>query len=79
MSPPSKRFVLPYEPEYTAHRTDCRVGRAVQLHSWTRRRMAGPALAPQDADNEPAFGGTLRRKAGQSVELEPDESFPPRR
>ena len=31
MSRPSRRFVLPYEPEYTAHRTDRRMERIMQL------------------------------------------------
>jgi hypothetical protein len=56
MSRPSRRFVLPYEPEYTAHRTDSRVGRAAQLHRFARRIVAGPALVPDcDVDSKPGL------------------------
>jgi hypothetical protein len=78
MSQPSKRFVLPYEPEYTAHRTDRRVGRTAQLHR-SPRRVAGPALVPDDVDNEPALDGTARRKSNRAVGLERSEGFPPQR
>ncbi len=78
MSQPSKRFVLPYEPEYTAHRTDSRIGRTAQLHR-SARRVTGPALVPNDVDNEPVLDGTARRKSSQAVGLAHSEGFPPQR
>jgi hypothetical protein len=46
MSTRSKRFVLPYEPEYTAHRDDERACRVTQLHR-KAREQAGPAIVPE--------------------------------
>jgi hypothetical protein len=42
-----KRFVLPYEPEYTAHRSDDRVCRTTHLHLHQREQVFGPPLAPE--------------------------------
>ena len=47
MSRHSKRFVLPYEPEYTAHRTDRRMERAMQLHKLARQSVMSPSLVPR--------------------------------
>jgi hypothetical protein len=79
MSRPFKRFVLPYEPEYTAHRTDSRVARAGQVHRSVRRSVAGPPLVPHDAGNEPAPDGPFPGNSIRAVELSPGERFPPRR
>lgn len=79
MSQPSKRFVLPYEPEYTAHRTDSRIGRAGQLHRSVRRRVAGPALVPDGTDDAPALDGSLPGNSSSRAELLPSEHLPPRR
>lgn len=43
---PSKRFVLPYEPEYTAHRTDRHMELVMHLHRLGRQRDLGPKLIP---------------------------------
>lgn len=61
MSGPSKRFILPYEPEYTGHRSDSRTHRAAQLHRSARRRGAAPALASRDSDNGNARDATPRK------------------
>ena len=66
MSRPSKRFVLPYEPEYTAHRTDRRISRAMQLHR-PAQSVAGPSLVP-DAGGDPVSDEGLRRLKGCSAE-----------
>ena len=80
MSRPSKRFVLPYEPEYTAHRTDTRIGRAGRLHRCARRLVAGPALVPDhDVDSKPALKGPSPGNPSRAVELERSVSFPQRR
>ncbi len=50
MSRPSKRFVLPYEPEYTAHRTDQRAIRTTELHRAARQGAIGPTLVPADPE-----------------------------
>ncbi len=49
MSTHCKRFVLPYEPEYTAHRDDERACRVTQLHL-KAREQAVPALMPELAE-----------------------------
>jgi hypothetical protein len=46
MSRPYKRFVLPYEPEYTAHRTNRRMERVMQLHKVVRQHIVSPSLVP---------------------------------
>lgn len=46
----SKHFVLPYEPDYTAHRTDAGVRRVVELHLKARGLVLGPPLAPELAE-----------------------------
>jgi hypothetical protein len=80
MSRPSKRFVLPYEPEYTAHRTDGRVGRAGQLHRLARRLVAGPTLVPEHVvDGKVALKGPSPGNPSRAVELERSVSFPRRR
>jgi len=56
MSRPSKRFVLPYEPEYTAHRTDPDMERVMQLHRLGRQRLMSPSLVPDAAAGEFAVG-----------------------
>lgn len=66
MPRPARRFVLPYEPEYTAHRTDSRISRAMQLHR-TVQRVAGPNLVP-DADGDPISDGALPRLRGRPAE-----------
>jgi hypothetical protein len=78
MSRPSKRFVLPYEPEYTAHRSS-RVARSGQPHRSARRWVAGRALVPCGPDNEPGLDGASARKSNPAVELGRGESFPLRR
>jgi hypothetical protein len=50
----SKRFVLPYEPEYTAHRNDEQISRVTKLHLKAREYVQGPAIAPELADMEDA-------------------------
>lgn len=80
MSRPSRRFVLPYEPEYTAHRTDSRDGRAVQLRKFARGRVTGPVLVPDHGvDNEPALKGLSPANPRRAFELERSERFPPQR
>lgn len=56
MSRPSKRFVLPYEPEYTVHRTDRRAGRALQLRRLVRRQVVSPGLVPGAGAGESVAG-----------------------
>jgi len=56
MSRPSKRFVLPYEPEYTAHRTDRHMERVMQLHKLSRLRDVSPSLVPCAAAADSAAG-----------------------
>lgn len=43
----SKHFVLPYEPDYTAHRTDEHARRVTELHLKAREPVTGPPLAPE--------------------------------
>jgi hypothetical protein len=62
MSRPSKRFVLPYEPEYTAHRTDRRVGRTMRLHRIAAQGVPGPSLVPAEMGHERAADSTLLRR-----------------
>ena len=50
----SKRFVLPYEPEYAAHRNDEQISRVTKLHLKAREYVRGPAIAPELADMEDA-------------------------
>jgi hypothetical protein len=50
MSRPSKRFVLPYESEYTAHRNDERASRMMWLRRKAREHVKGPAIMPDLAD-----------------------------
>lgn len=70
MSQPSRRFVLPYEPEYAAHRTDRRIERAMQLHRLARRHVMSPSLVPNASA---ADGGATRHDRT----LEPQRSgFP---
>ncbi len=47
-------FVLPYEPEYTAHRDDERACRVTKLHLKAREYVQGPAIAPELLDIEDA-------------------------
>ena len=47
MPDPSKHFVLPYEPNYTAHRTDDHARRVTELHLKAREPLHGPSLAPE--------------------------------
>jgi hypothetical protein len=75
MSRPSKRFILPYEPEYTAHRTDSRVGRTMRLHR-AAQRVTGPNLVP-DAGGGPTSDGGVRRLKGRLAER--SASFDPAR
>jgi len=42
----SKQFILPYEPDYTAHRTDEQTRRITELHLKARDPVPGPSLAP---------------------------------
>jgi hypothetical protein len=64
MSRPSKRFVLPYEPEYTAHRTDWRTKRAMQLHRLARRQhVMRPGLAPNAPAGKSVVGNGSTRQA----------------
>jgi len=74
MSQPSKRFILPYEPEYTAHRTDRHLERIMQLHRLERQRMTSPSLVPHACAGEagPGDGSTAHGRA-----LEP-QRFPHR-
>ena len=46
VSRPSKRFVLPYEPEYMAYRRDDRVSRAAKLHPRLRDEDFSPPIKP---------------------------------
>lgn len=50
MSRPSKRVVLPYESEYTAHRNDERASRVMWLRLKAREHVKGPAIMPDLAD-----------------------------
>ena len=50
MSDRSKHFVLPYEPGYTAHRTDDQTRRVTELHLKAREPVIGPPLAPDGAE-----------------------------
>lgn len=43
----SRRFVLPYEPDYTAHRNDKRARRVTKLHRKVRKQVLAPAIAPE--------------------------------
>ena len=61
MSRPSQRFVLPYEPEYTAHRTDRRARRATQLHRLVRRNVVSPGLVPDVCAGQSAAGNGSSR------------------
>jgi len=65
---PSKRFVLPYEPEYTAHRADRRMIRAGELHRAAQQRTMAPAFVPVDPE-WPAHEALRRSK--RDVALEP--------
>lgn len=70
MSRPSKRFVLPYEPEFTAHRTDRRMERSMRLHKLAREHVISPGLVPHAAVAEPAaVSGSTRRQP--DLELQP--------
>ncbi|HEY7229028.1 MAG TPA: hypothetical protein VH558_01520 [Pseudolabrys sp.] len=75
MSLPSKRFILPYEPQYTAHRTDSRVSRTMRLHR-VAQRVTGPSLVP-DAGGDSTSDGGLRRLKGRLAER--SASFGPAR
>ena len=46
----SKHFVLPYEPGYTAHRTDDRTRRVTELHLKARELVSGPSIVPNLAE-----------------------------
>ena len=46
----SKHFVLPYEPDYTAHRTDDHIRRVTELHLKARELVPGPSLVPELPD-----------------------------
>lgn len=61
MSRPSKRFVLPYEPEYTAHRTDRRTERAMQLRQLGRQHVMSPGLVPRASEGRSAAGNGSTR------------------
>jgi hypothetical protein len=68
MSRPSKRFVLPYEPEYTTHRTDRHLERIMQLHRLGRQRLMSPSLVPHASAGE---GGPGDSATGHDRALEP--------
>lgn len=56
----SKRFVLPYEPDYTAHRNNERASRVAQLHLKAREQVLAPAIAPKLSDlNDQELEGEL--------------------
>jgi hypothetical protein len=48
----SKRFVLPYESEYTAHRKDERASRVTQLRLRAREHVRGRDLTPDRLDTD---------------------------
>jgi hypothetical protein len=50
----SKHFVLPYEPDYAAHRTDDQTRRVTKLHLKAREPVPGPSLMPELADVDEA-------------------------
>jgi hypothetical protein len=50
MPRPFKRFVLPYESEYTAHRDDERTSQVTRLRLKAREYVRGPAIMPDLAD-----------------------------
>lgn len=50
----SKHFVLPYEPDYTAHRTDDHARRVTELHMKAREPVAAPPLVPELAEPDEA-------------------------
>lgn len=50
----SKHFVLPYEADYTAHRTDDHARRVTELHLKAREPLLGPSLVPELADLDQA-------------------------
>lgn len=77
MSRPSKRFVLPYEPEYTAHGGDSPIGRARRPPR--ARQRTGTVLTPGESQAGPAVDATLRRNKGRAVERERSENLPPHR
>jgi hypothetical protein len=52
MARASKRFVLPYEAEYTAHRTDGQVCRMIILHLHQREQILSPPLAADLIDSD---------------------------
>jgi hypothetical protein len=51
VSRPSKRFVLPYEPEYPAHRRDDRVSRITKL-LWLCDEDLSPPITPELSASE---------------------------
>jgi hypothetical protein len=56
-----KHFVLPYEPEYAAHRRDDRVGRVIRLHLNLRE---SPSLAPEAPESGGQHGDKKKIGAG---------------
>lgn len=49
-----KRFVLPYEPDYTAHRSEKQASRVTRLHLKAREKVQGPPIAPELAEMDSA-------------------------
>ena len=59
-----KRFVLPYEPDYTAHQSGDRVyRRATHLDLHPREQVFGPPLAPELPGSDPIG---IQEKAAKS-------------
>lgn len=54
-------FVLPYEPEYTAHRDDERACRVTKLHLKAREYVQGPAIAPSSSTSRMRTRRTICR------------------
>jgi len=52
MADRSKHFILPYEPDYTAHRSDDHTRRVTELHLKAREPMPGPSLVPEITELE---------------------------
>jgi hypothetical protein len=50
-----KHFILPYEPEYIAHRSDERVSRVTRLHLNVRNLASGPSIAPELEDEHRSY------------------------
>jgi hypothetical protein len=59
-----KHFALPYEPEYTAHRSDDHVRRVTRLHLNLRESVVAPSIVPQ----APKIGPSPQKKNSAPVE-----------